>query len=231
MHCCHLDLSTDNIIISGTPTFITNDKNDKVNINPKISVKVGDFGLAEIFKCSSYEEKDNEYFEFDSGDPDKINPFHCLKTGITDTQQYKPPKVFKGEVYDARKSDIFSLGIVLFQLCVGYFPYKYPNKEDFGYVCVKDRKIDIWLKNKNISQYVPSKCVSLLHSMLNMTESKRFNIENVMKHQWLSTYHRSYSHKIVKKSQLQRKRNMKRQLNNNDAFPYYKLSTSELYNL
>ena len=85
---------------------MTNDGDKKVTINPKLSVKVGDFGLAEIFQCQSYDEKDNEYFEYDGGIPEKLNQFHCFKTGITDTQQYKPPKVFKGEIYDARKSDI-----------------------------------------------------------------------------------------------------------------------------
>ena len=227
MHCCHLDLSTDNILVSNGE-FIIDDNNGKVTINPKISVKVGDFGLSECFKSTSFEDEDNKYFEFDSGFPEKIGRFHCLKTGITDTQQYKPPKVFKGEVYDARKSDVFSLGIILFQLCTGKLPYKYPNKQDFGFECVKDKKIGQWLKEKNLAKYVPTKCISLLNHMLNMRESKRFSIEMIMNDPWLATYYKSYGHKIIKKSQLQRKRNQKRQINDSDAFPYYRLSTNDM---
>ena len=117
INCAHLDLNMDNIMIENG-TFIKNEEDDTISINPDINAKLIDFGLSEIFNVNINSD----------------SPFLCSKHGMTNNQTYVSPKVFDGDVYDGRCADMWSLGIILFTLCVGTEPYTYPNdKTDAGY--------------------------------------------------------------------------------------------------
>lgn len=39
------------------------------------------------------------------------------------TQSYMAPEIRNGDIYDGREVDVFSMGVVLFTLVVGYFPF------------------------------------------------------------------------------------------------------------
>lgn len=42
------------------------------------------------------------------------------------------PEIRSGQVYDGRQTDIFSMGVVLFTIVVGYFPFSTADlKDDF----------------------------------------------------------------------------------------------------
>lgn len=48
------------------------------------------------------------------------------------TQSYMAPEIRSGKVYDGRKTDVFSMGVVLFTIVVGYFPFSTADvKDDF----------------------------------------------------------------------------------------------------
>ena len=49
------------------------------------------------------------------------------------TQSYMAPEIRYGCVYDGRQSDIFSMGVVLFTIVVGYFPFAKAEFEDQFY--------------------------------------------------------------------------------------------------
>ena len=49
------------------------------------------------------------------------------------TQSYMAPEIREGWVYDGRQSDIFSMGVVLFTIVVGYFPFSKAEYEDQFY--------------------------------------------------------------------------------------------------
>ena len=44
-------------------------------------------------------------------------------TEFRGTQSYMAPEIRKGEIYDGRSTDIFSMGVILFTLVIGYFPF------------------------------------------------------------------------------------------------------------
>ena len=48
---------------------------------------------------------------------------HCLSA----------PEILEGKVYDGMKSDIFSLGVVLFVIVMGVYPFIKAEKQDFFY--------------------------------------------------------------------------------------------------
>lgn len=49
------------------------------------------------------------------------------------TQSYMAPEIRQGKVYDGRQTDIFSFGVVLFTLVVGYFPFSKADLKDQFY--------------------------------------------------------------------------------------------------
>lgn len=52
------------------------------------------------------------------------------------TGTYMAPEVRNGLAYDGRKSDIFSIGVILFMIVKGYWPFNYADKKDIFYNCI-----------------------------------------------------------------------------------------------
>lgn len=46
------------------------------------------------------------------------------------TQSYMAPEIRQGKIYDGRQTDIFSFGVVLFTIVVGYFPFSTADMKD-----------------------------------------------------------------------------------------------------
>ena len=57
------------------------------------------------------------------------------------------PEIKEGRVYNGKKADIFSVGVVLFILIRGIFPFKEARKEEFFYnlICQKNYQ-EYWAK-------------------------------------------------------------------------------------
>lgn len=213
MNLAHLDLNMDNIMIENG-TFIKNE-DDSISINPDLNVKLIDFGLSEIFNTKTDINDDNN------------NPFSCSKHGMTNNQTYVAPKVFDGDVYDAKCADMWSLGIILFTMCVGREPYQYPNdKTDAGYWSLKNENIgdfQSYLKMSHLTQFLNDSLISLILGLLDFNDSNRFNIKQVLESDYLLAYWRRYQTKITEKSQLQKMANYLQRDKMKD-FPYYKMN-------
>lgn len=52
---------------------------------------------------------------------------------IKGTQSYMAPEVRENETYNGKQSDVFSMGVVLFTLVVGFFPFSTASYEDKFY--------------------------------------------------------------------------------------------------
>jgi len=121
MNICHLDISLENILIKNG-NFVPLDKDKtQYTINSNVQIKICDFGLAEIFNQNS--------------------DFKCTK--FCGKTNYKAPEVYgKKGIFDARKADIWSLGVVLFCMLVGSPPYNKPIDSDPAYLYIKNGIID-----------------------------------------------------------------------------------------
>ena len=100
LHCCHLDLSMENIMIENG-NFILNE-DGTVSIDNKVSIKLCDFGRSEIFP--------------------KQSDFICNKYSIIgDTFHLQSPQVNDEDNYNALAADVWSLGVIIYSMAIGLF--------------------------------------------------------------------------------------------------------------
>ena len=56
------------------------------------------------------------------------------------TKTYMAPEIKKGQVYNGKEVDIFSVGVVLFTLVRGLFPFDEAKHNDYFYGLLRHRK-------------------------------------------------------------------------------------------
>eukprot|EP01083_Nonionella_stella_P066066 173708_1 len=209
MHCCHLDICTDNIMLVNA-TFIRTPHG--VSINPKISIKLCDFGVSEVFQWNPTKSK---------------NIFLCEKTGLSiDNEGYFAPKVFNNKIFDATCADNWSCGMILFE-CMTVGRRLYTAQSMYcprsGYWSLFHHKLQEYLASHNLLQFFSQDSFSLMDALLNVDEEKRLKGIGMLKHHWFKMYFGRYRNQIMKKfypqQQVLRRRYQKM---NRNRFPFYK---------
>jgi len=174
-HVCHLDVSLENLLVYNAE-FIERD-DGKVTISTDIEIKFCDFGLAEWYRI------------------DDINaPNAYLSTKYCGKTNYKSPQVFSKEgPFDARKADVYSLGVCFFCLAIGAPPYKTPTSTDKGYAdYISKGKIANLLFSWRRHHYVTERMLSLLGILLEPDENRRPTMDDVVHTPWLRSYYQRY---------------------------------------
>ena len=73
------------------------------------------------------------------------HPFRIARprfTSFRGTQSYMAPEIRAGQVYNGKQTDIFSMGVVLFTLVVGYFPFSAAEDNDSFYNFLTQGEVD-----------------------------------------------------------------------------------------
>ena len=60
------------------------------------------------------------------------------------TQSYMAPEIKRGRVYNGKEVDIFSLGVVLYCLTRGIFPFGEAKRDDYWYSLIREKKYDYY---------------------------------------------------------------------------------------
>ena len=92
-------------------------KLENIMITSNLKLKLSDFGLAKKDKS----EKLNSYIG---------------------TQPYMAPEIIERKTYNGKKADIFALGVILYIIVIGRYPFKEATKNDFCYKLIKNGKHD-----------------------------------------------------------------------------------------
>eukprot|EP01084_Bolivina_argentea_P227327 383927_1 len=202
MKCCHLDLNLNNIMVCNAD-FIEHE-DGTITVDTNINIKLIDFGLSEIFKhCSHF---DTQIVSEETNDFEN-SIFRCTKHGIIDKHYLCAPKVFNDEPYLANKSDIWNLGIILYELATGDEPYKSQCGDDIEFNKIVNGNILELIKMNGKTINMNAKMIDLISNILNTNENKRFECNDIIKHEWLNLYYIKYKSHIEKKSQHQLLRN------------------------
>jgi len=173
--CCHLDVCADNVMVSGVDFVEMDDCTVRI-ADESMEVVLIDFGVAELFRDDS---------------------FRCIKGGLTvDNGPYVAPKVFDNDIYDPRKADLWSLGMIFFE-CVSferlYLAEDIWDEPQNGYAALKSGKLRGWLRVNQLRRVFGGKCaVSLLDSLLRFDEEDRADAQTVMSSAWFEDEFRCY---------------------------------------
>jgi len=213
-HCCHLDLAMENVMVSNVDFKSRAD--GTFSIDTSITIKVIDFGVSEIF-------------DVENG----VSPFLCTKDGLTiDNEIYLAPEVFsnRGEEYDARGADMWSLGIIFYQCMTGKALYNGPDFADIGnpkggYRALVRGQLQGYLSNIGLLQMFKVSSFKLLKDLLQMDPKERITASQVVSHDWFKSYWRKYQVGLDKKHALDAK-TLKDQRSKMYAlnFPFYRLA-------
>ena len=115
---------------------------DRENLVPKIT----DFGIARITDSSK------------------------TRTGtVLGTPNYMSPEQCMGQKVDGR-SDLFSLGVVLYQLCSGSLPFKGDSMATLMYAIVHDAPVDV----KRVRPDIPATLRKVIHNAMGKKPAKRY---------------------------------------------------------
>ena len=130
-------------------------KPDNILFDCQYNIKIADFGLSE---------------EFTPGE--KLNTF-C------GTPEYMAPEVFKGQKFDGPKVDVWSLGIMLYEMLTATIPF--PGS-DWPQI------IERVLRGKYYEpEYLSENCKDVIRKMLDLDPSKRASLNEVMEHDWVKS--------------------------------------------
>uniref|UniRef100_A0A7S2U0D7 Protein kinase domain-containing protein n=1 Tax=Lotharella oceanica TaxID=641309 RepID=A0A7S2U0D7_9EUKA len=148
-------------------------KPDNILMDEKFKIKIADFGYSRIMRESG------------------------MKTAVG-TLKFAAPEIIMGQSYSTQ-ADIWSLGVTLFILFVGYPPYEKPCCNDYWWhalVCKRDFKsfLEGHLKLAKDLEIPPFLC-DLLSKMLHWNPFQRITTSQIMQHPW-------FKEKILSQSNL-----------------------------
>ena len=93
------------------------------------------------------------------------------------TPSYMAPEIVKRDYYDGYKVDIWALGVILYKILAGDFPFGHEEDLDL------ERKI---LKASfEFPANFPIKCKDIVNKCLTVDPSKRITIKDIQNHPWL----------------------------------------------
>jgi serine/threonine protein kinase len=91
---------------------------------------------------------------------------------------YVSPECISGKPYDGRKSDLWSVGVVLFALLTGTLPWTKRNQQQlFDQI----RKADFMLPG-----YLSDQCRNLIQALMTVDCTRRITVEAALRHPWLA---------------------------------------------
>ena len=86
--------------------------------------------------------------------------------------------------FDGIKNDIFSLGVLLFVITIGEFPYKIASYSDEKYKYIIKKKYGkFWEFYNNIE--ISDEFKDLINNLICITPSHRLSIDKILKHPWI----------------------------------------------
>jgi len=115
--------------------------------------------------------------------------FACYKSIDTlksyrGTMTYMAPEIKEGKQYKGTEVDVFSIGVILFIIVQGIFPFKEARKEEYFYNLLLSGKIDTYFQKVNGNNLSPE-FKDLILKFFAYDGSNRPTIEQIRAHPWM----------------------------------------------
>ena len=115
----------------------------------------------------------------------------CVSSKLIGTEGYMPPEVISNGTLIPQKIDIFSLGVILFLLVVGEFPFEEPNKDDECYKYIIEQNWDEYWKLIDPENKFSENFKNLIQGMICYEPNKRLNLEEIKSSKWFNNKSKS----------------------------------------
>ena len=93
--------------------------------------------------------------------------------------RYMAPEILRGDAFDGRKADLFSLGVVLYICLVGSPPFQFAAGSDLRFAMASPGRLSAMLQRLRVAERVPAGAVDLLTGLFRLDPSNRLSLEQV----------------------------------------------------
>lgn len=114
----------------------------------------------------------------------KVADFGCARKqiskklhNVTGSYAYGAPEMFRGDVYDGKKADFWSMGIILYAMLMGRLPYS-----DTG---VKKQLLKERMTPPVLPSHISYECRELIAGLLSYDPERRTSIAEMTTHPWM----------------------------------------------
>lgn len=132
------------------------------------------FDWANSLKHTSIQRRQKQLADF--GFSNTFEPNTTLRT-FCGSPPYAAPEVFLGQAYDGPRSDIWSLGIMLYVMTCGALP--------FDGETLHDLRTKVLAGKFRIPYFMSQDCEHLIRHMLVVEPEKRMTLQQIARHRWM----------------------------------------------
>jgi len=106
-------------------------------------------------------------------------------TSYRGTHSYMAPEIKKGLIYNGRQIDVFSVGVVLFSLVRGLFPFGEARSNDYWYNLLRQGKLNTYFSKVDSKGRLSHEFKDLITSIFAEEGSSRPTIAQIRAHPWM----------------------------------------------
>ena len=156
----HRDIKPENILLMTCETNFTNDNFIFLHQQRKIILKLADFGLAKNFMADDKQ----------------------MAASICGSPYYMSPEMFKGNGAYSSTADLWSCGIIMYQILYGIRPFSAKNHVELLGM-IKYKTITY-----SADYHFSNQCMELMNKLLTKDPEFRIDWEHFLNHEWFNVW-------------------------------------------
>lgn len=98
---------------------------------------------------------------------------------------YMAPEIKEGKTYDGTQVDLFSVGVIIFIIVQGIFPFKEARKEEYFYNLLLTGQIETYFEKVN-GTGLSADFKDMILKLFSYDGAKRATVEELKSHPWLN---------------------------------------------
>jgi len=116
--------------------------------------------------------------------------FACYKSidqlkSYRGTMTYMAPEIKEGKTYDGTQVDLFSIGVIIFIIVQGIFPFKEARKEEYFYNLLLTGQIETYFEKVN-GTGLSADFKDMILKLFSYNGSDRYTVDQLKAHPWLN---------------------------------------------